>query len=551
MIIINQIDKKLRGGYYTPPDVALAIAHWAIDEPQLKVLEPSFGAGAFVDASVLMKRKLKENNVSISDSVYGVELNTEECLKTRGNILASSKIALDNLICDDFFNWFEHNNENFDVILGNPPFIRYQNFPEPSRSKALKISQKLGIKLNRLTNIWVPFIVASVSLLNINGRLGMVVPAEMLQVSYANKLRSYLIDSFVNISIFSCNELFFEGAEQETLIILADKKKKDIYEIGGIELIETESKRDLISSIETYKSPVQKKTVIHSTEKWTKYFLDQDEIDFMRTLKKDERITVLGDFFDVDVGVVTGRNSFFIVNKDTAQAFNLEDYVRPAIGRSFQLKEDTLEKADWLSLWNNGANVGLLDFSVIGSEIPPNVQRYLEHGMKQDIHKGYKCSIRKEWFKVPSLWEPYGFLFRQIHDFPHLIVNKAGAVSTDTIHRLRKKSDDPFPHPVFYTYLTASSAEIEGRSYGGGVLELEPTEAEKLLIPNPELLRQSDLNYTIERRQNGTFLEKNSRFILCDLLGFSTSEVDMLKNIYLKMSDRRKKRKVHQGKNYL
>ena len=34
-----------------------------------------------------------------------------------------------------------------------------------------------------------------------------------------------------------------------------------------------------------------------------------------------------------------------------------------------------------------------------------------------------------------------------------------------------------------YTYLTAASAEIEGRSHGGGVLELEPTEAERLLMP--------------------------------------------------------------------
>ena len=62
--------------------------------------------------------------------------------------------------------------------------------------------------------------------------------------------------------------------------------------------------------------------------------------------------------------------------------------------------------------------------------------------------------------------------------------NQAGATSTDTIHRLKSKGAKP-EHLIAntYTWLTAASAEIEGRSYGGGVLELEPTEAERLLVP--------------------------------------------------------------------
>jgi hypothetical protein len=65
-----------------------------------------------------------------------------------------------------------------------------------------------------------------------------------------------------------------------------------------------------------------------------------------------------------------------------------------------------------------------------------------------------------------------------------MVLNKAGATSTDTIHRITCKGEKP--ERVIsntYTWLTAASAEIEGRSYGGGVLELEPTEAERLLMP--------------------------------------------------------------------
>lgn len=90
-----------------------------------------------------------------------------------------------------------------------------------------------------------------------------------------------------------------------------------------------------------------------------------------------------------------------------------------------------------------------------------------------------KCSIRKPWYAVPSIWVPDGFAFRQIYDFPRLVVNNAAATSTDTIHRLTCEDPEGLVSTSL-TYLTGASAEIEGRSYGGGVLELEPTEAERI-----------------------------------------------------------------------
>ena len=78
---------------------------------------------------------------------------------------------------------------------------------------------------------------------------------------------------------------------------------------------------------------------------------------------------------------------------------------------------------------------------------------------------------------------PSCFFFRQIYDFPRLVLNECNATSTDTIHRMKSKGPPELIVASIYTHLTAASAEIEGRSYGGGVLELEPTEAEKLLVP--------------------------------------------------------------------
>lgn len=50
------LEKKFRGGYYTPSDVASAITNWAINSPNQTILEPSFGDGEFIKAIISRKK---------------------------------------------------------------------------------------------------------------------------------------------------------------------------------------------------------------------------------------------------------------------------------------------------------------------------------------------------------------------------------------------------------------------------------------------------------------------------------------------------------------
>jgi hypothetical protein len=68
-----------------------------------------------------------------------------------------------------------------------------------------------------------------------------------------------------------------------------------------------------------------------------------------------------------------------------------------------------------------------------------------------------------------------------------LVLNEAGVVTTDTIYR-----GDMHPGYVgrerdlvagFHNTLTLLTAEVEGRSFGGGVLELVPSEIARLRVP--------------------------------------------------------------------
>jgi adenine-specific DNA-methyltransferase len=132
-------------------------------------------------------------------------------------------------------------------------------------------------------------------------------------------------------------------------------------------------------------------------------------------------------------------------------------------------------------------------------------------------------------------------LFRQIYDFPRVVLNQSGATATDTIHRLTCREERELVISNTYTYLTAASAEIEGRSYGGGVLELEPTEAERLLMP-AKLGRGLSLEETDSLVRAGRLdavLVENAKLILRDVIGLTTAECRALKGIWEKMRDRR------------
>src|SRR5690606_4371757 len=89
------------------------------------------------------------------------------------------------------------------------------------------------------------------------------------------------------------------------------------------------------------------KPIDHSTEKWTKYFLNEQEIQLLKRLKKDKRIISCGDIMKVEVGLVTGRNEFFMLNEQQVNEWHLLPYTIPVVSRSNQLKGITFSEKDF------------------------------------------------------------------------------------------------------------------------------------------------------------------------------------------------------------
>jgi adenine-specific DNA-methyltransferase len=552
--------QKLRGGYYTPKPIGDFLARWAIQSPTTQVCEPSCGDGILLESSLNALIELGASKNHAVSLVHAIEIDSGERAKALERLRETGFPAPDSMIHNgDFFAYCKHHLMDegllsvcdkreprfFDAIVGNPPFVRYQNFPEEQRKPAFEIMKRAGMKPSRLTNTWVPFLVASSFLLTKQGRMAMVIPAELLQVNYAAELRRFLSDYFNKITLITFKKLVFEGIQQEVVLLLGERNGDDRT---GIRTIELNNIDDLASYEHTDFSHNELKPMDHSTEKWTQYFLNRREIQLLRSLREHEGLTRAGKVIDVDVGVVTGQNQFFVLSDEQIRKVSLEEYSQRIVGRSGHLKGVLFLESDYQSNVGKQFPAYLLDLPKVSfDKLPKAAREYVKSGEDANLHTGYKCQIRDPWYIVPSVWTPDAFMLRQIHGYPKIIVNKAKATCTDTIHRVKLLNGTSGERiaAAFLNSLTFAFSEVIGRSYGGGVLELEPNEAEKLPLPlkGSEHLILRELHNLILKDDIDGVLEITDKVLLIDGLGLSERDVKALRRIWVKLRDRRINRK--------
>ena len=535
--------QKLRGGYYTPPKLAEYLVQWAIRDGTENILEPSAGDGNFVAASLDYCQNGRFNSSALK--IIAVELEEEEAAKGEARTENSGKHSV-HWFNGDFFAIYPELKENikFDVVFGNPPFIRFQHFDNDVREVAFDLMRDAGYNPTKLANAWIAFVQLSIELLKEGGRLAMVVPAELLQVKYASELRSRLSKQFKHIVLIGFKKLVFPEIQQEVLLLLAEGKRDSSGEASDIHTIEYEDGDDLISHgrLEEAIAHVHSK---HSRNgmKWTSLFLKDRTFKSLDEAEQAEELIPLGNLAEVDIGVVTGRNSFFVLTKDTVKSLSLKDFSIPILGRTSALNSIVYGRSD-LSKYSKDNPAYLLHLTGVDeAEFSDSLIAYLQRGKDDGVHLGFKCRIRNRWYDVPSVYTPGGFLFRQINRYPLLVLNKTRATSTDTIHRVRFKKgiNGDILAAIFFNSLTLAWAEVCGRSYGGGVLELEPREAEEIPLPYKEDLKIDPKKVDDLLRQNchEEALDYVDGIVLKDYLGFDKLMVRRIRNAWEELRDRR------------
>lgn len=533
-------EQKLRGAYYTPlPLAEMMIDLFKNDTNISSVMEPSCGDGVFVEGLI------KTDFINQLKKVTAIEIEPEEAGILKEKMKSYSSIEI--LNCD-FFEYYQNNykKQKYDLILGNPPYIRYQYLEEIQREAMSQILTSHGMKANKLVNTWVGFMVACIQMLSDTGRIAFVIPAEILQVAYAEDLRLFLSNNLSKITLITFEELVFPDIEQEIVVFIGEKGNQE----KGIRIIELNNLDDL-EGFDIESNGFQK--MQHVREKWTKYFTSDKENELIRQIKADDRFQKLSDVALINVGITTGNNKYFSVNKNTVEQYELENVVRPLIGRSSHAHSIYFRKKDWEQNVVKDKAAYLIDFPECDiKQYPEKHKEHIKRGEENGEHKGYKCSIRDRWYRIPSIWVPDAFFLRRNNLYPKFVLNCCNAVSTDTMHRI-KFNNGIEPERIVLSYYNSISfafTELCGRSYGGGVLEILPGEVGNIIIPKldsapietvREVLGSVDsiirADEDIEKA-----LDIVDNEILVSVLGIDSKMCKDARNIWKKMQARRLKR---------
>ena len=465
---------KLRGGFYSPPELVSAcldrIADLTGGRSGLSVLEPSAGDGAFVRGIEAHGLATQVSSLTAVEVVPSVAIECE--LRSAGAPFAVRVLAT------SFLSDRVALRPRFDVVVGNPPFVRYQFVDRSMREDAEAAMKALGVPLAGVSNLWIPIVLKSLACLKQGGAFALIIPAECLTGVSAGAVRAWLLANTTSLRIDLFPPGSFPGVLQEVVVLSGVRQRRADRDASTATFVEHHGGSDI-----TWTHSVQ------STDPtWTRYLLTPNQLDAYREVASLDECLILGDVARFAVATVTGANEFFSVDEETVRRYDLDPWARPLLARVRNADGLVFGQEDFRKNVSAGLRSSILDFAE-GRPDPmdfPRPRQYLRHGERLGLPRRYKCRIRDPWYRVPIVPAREMLLSKRSHLYPRLILNEVRAITTDTIYQGAML--DGFAGRAaslvasFHNSVTLLSAEIEGRSFGGGVLELVPSEVARLRV---------------------------------------------------------------------
>ena len=314
--------------------------------------------------------------------------------------------------------------------------------------------------------------------------MAQVLPAEILHAQYAEDVLGFFRRSFAAVTLVLFEERVFPGALEEVVLLLAEGRgagpADDVHVVEHVDLAALDV--DGLPPL----SPLAERLPTVPGDSLLAQLLPNRTRRLYGDLQRQADVSALAALASVDIGAVTGGNDFFMVSANDARV--PARFLRPAVSKAAHIPGARLTASDHRRLNAEGRPAQMLVVGRNHSEADlAELRPYLASGERRGISARYKCRVRSPWWSVPlpKHGTPAALMTYCSSEHPRLVVNEAGVLHTNTVHGLTINGEMPVAELAarFLNSLTLLSAELVGRSYGGGVLKLEPTEAEAVLIP--------------------------------------------------------------------
>lgn len=266
--LTSVLDKTIKNGqgiFFTPPKSIRKIVNfidYMLKHNYKNVLEPSCGSCEFI------KFLDKKDDLTITAIEYNKTIYDKIIqLKFKNNV---------SIFNDDFL---ELNVERlYDLILGNPPYFVY---------KKSDINKKYHKYLKGRPNIFLPFILKSLELLNDNGILAFVLPKSFLNCGYYSGVREYIYHNFCVKNIIDLSDHQYIETKQDTFALILKKTTKqfnnDKYFIQNDFIMNTQE------NIISLKNIIKHSTTLHNLgfNVFNGKFVWNQEKSYLTNVKKD------------------------------------------------------------------------------------------------------------------------------------------------------------------------------------------------------------------------------------------------------------------------
>lgn len=466
----NDKERNILGQFSTPYSLAKDIVSYILSLPHDKniyFLEPAIGTGVFFSALSNIVEPVKATGFEIDEHYFKP---TKE-LWSHHNI---------ELIHANFFDITPR--AEYNLILANPPYSRHHHIDNATKKRLHALIQnEYGLNVSGLSGLYCYFLILSTRWLKADGLSCWLIPSEFLDVNYGSVIKDFLCNKVELISIHKFNPAdlkFSDALVSSSIVIFRNNPPKE-------QIVKFTTGSDILKPTTSNEVSV---CDLDPKHKWNALF-GQQKADVLKGRS-------LGEYFKVSRGVSTGNNAFFVLSKEEAERKNIPvEFLTPILPAPRHLHINRI----------TDDSIGLDSYRLLSCQLPleivkskyPSLYDYILDGENKLMNKSYNCSRRNPWYlcerrKPAPLYMTYMGRGENASRMFRFILNETDSIVTNSYLMLYPRdkykhcfSDKNILERIWSILNSIPKDRLArcGRTYGGGLLKIEPKELESLVIP--------------------------------------------------------------------
>jgi adenine-specific DNA-methyltransferase len=469
-------DRKAKGVFYTPLEVVDYMVENTIasldiiNNPYVKIVDISCGAGYFllryfealqgffkhnfdkiIAANPALKKGLSVEEIGrfiVENIIWGADIDKDAVSMVRESLnKAAGCNCRSNIICSDSLLDGLENTEHkefyqqqYDCVIGNPPYIGHKGVPAEYKSILYKHYKEV---YKDKADISYCFFKRGMDLLKNKGALSFITSRYFMEGPSAEKLRSFITAYDVEelVDFGDCKVFADAGV---SVAIISIKKQVSLQDVMVRKIDITDKSPDIININGTSLFYIGKSFL--KKEGW---ILLEPKVLELYNLIEGSSTHELGDIFDSYQGIITGCDKAFVLNEQQAKELNLEkELLKPWIKNS-HVDQFEIKASDKLLIYSD---------LIINPENYPKAIAFAETYKDKLMHRrecqrGVRHWYQLQWGRATKNFESEKIVYPYKAAKNRFAVDRRGLYCSADVYSLLLKEE--FKGIYFLDYITA------------------------------------------------------------------------------------------------